>query len=459
MELFRLFGSIMIDDKEALKSLSDTEKKAKQSKDQLDKLGQGAAKVGKAMAVGFGIAATAATGLIMKFADLTGEIDDNAKKVGMSAEEYQKWLYAAKLSGMEQDEFLGMMKKGQKTFTDANDGVKSAAEAYKKLGINVKEMSSSQAFKAVIKLLAETTDETLRNSIANDIFGKSYADLAPLLKEGADGIENLMKEAEDLGAVMSNEAVESGAKFGDTMDKLGAIVQGVFMALAEELLPVFQDLADWVIDNKDEIIKLAKDAIGFLADALGWVVKNANWLIPVLGTLYASFFALNIIKSINIAIGVFNALLLANPIGLTVTAIAAAVAGIALLISNWDDLYNSIADALGIQKKFDAYQIKEGSTGGGKTWRGFGSATPSRIPQQANGGIVYGETLVNVGEYPGASVNPEVIAPLDKLQSMVGIDYDLLGDVLASKLGRITIALDGKAVGKFVDKRLLTATE
>jgi hypothetical protein len=37
----------------------------------------------------------------------------------------------------------------------------------------------------------------------------------------------------------------------------------------------------------------------------------------------------------------------------------------------------------------------------------------------AEGGIVSGPTLGLVGEYPGASSNPEVIAPLDKLRSMI----------------------------------------
>jgi hypothetical protein len=38
----------------------------------------------------------------------------------------------------------------------------------------------------------------------------------------------------------------------------------------------------------------------------------------------------------------------------------------------------------------------------------------------AQGGIVSGPTLGLVGEYPGASTNPEVIAPLDKLKSLIG---------------------------------------
>ena len=42
------------------------------------------------------------------------------------------------------------------------------------------------------------------------------------------------------------------------------------------------------------------------------------------------------------------------------------------------------------------------------------------IPEFAEGGIVSGPTMAMVGEYSGAANNPEVIAPLDKLQSMMG---------------------------------------
>lgn len=44
----------------------------------------------------------------------------------------------------------------------------------------------------------------------------------------------------------------------------------------------------------------------------------------------------------------------------------------------------------------------------------------SGIPKFANGGIVSSPTLGLMGEYPGARSNPEVIAPLDKLKSMIG---------------------------------------
>lgn len=41
------------------------------------------------------------------------------------------------------------------------------------------------------------------------------------------------------------------------------------------------------------------------------------------------------------------------------------------------------------------------------------------IPKYAEGAIAYGPTLGVFGEYPGASVNPEVVAPLSKLQGMM----------------------------------------
>lgn len=46
-------------------------------------------------------------------------------------------------------------------------------------------------------------------------------------------------------------------------------------------------------------------------------------------------------------------------------------------------------------------------------------AAMASIPKCANGGIAYGNSIVNVGEYAGASGNPEVIAPLSKLREYI----------------------------------------
>ena len=47
------------------------------------------------------------------------------------------------------------------------------------------------------------------------------------------------------------------------------------------------------------------------------------------------------------------------------------------------------------------------------------AVTAAGIPMLADGGIASGPTLAMVGEYAGASGNPEVIAPLDKLRGLL----------------------------------------
>ena len=54
----------------------------------------------------------------------------------------------------------------------------------------------------------------------------------------------------------------------------------------------------------------------------------------------------------------------------------------------------------------------------------------------AQGGIVSGPTMALVGEYAGASNNPEVIAPLDKLRSMIGPQEGISGRVVFKIEGR-----------------------
>ena len=64
-------------------------------------------------------------------------------------------------------------------------------------------------------------------------------------------------------------------------------------------------------------------------------------------------------------------------------------------------------------------------------------ASFAAIPKFADGGIAYGPTLGLFGEYAGASNNPEVVAPLDKLRSLI----NPAGGVMA---GRVEFAIDGR---------------
>lgn len=66
-----------------------------------------------------------------------------------------------------------------------------------------------------------------------------------------------------------------------------------------------------------------------------------------------------------------------------------------------------------------------------------GFASFASLPKFANGGIISGPTIGLMGEYSGASNNPEVVAPLNKLKSM-------LGDVGGGMDGQVQFEIKGR---------------
>lgn len=63
------------------------------------------------------------------------------------------------------------------------------------------------------------------------------------------------------------------------------------------------------------------------------------------------------------------------------------------------------------------------------------------IPKFAKGGIAYGPTLGMFGEYAGAANNPEVVAPLDKLRSLIEPAGDMGGRVRFTIEGRTLVGI------------------
>ncbi len=289
--IFSLYGSIFIDNEKANKSIDETTDKAKKSSSSfVENLGN-VVKTGAKVATAVVGATTAVVGgvsaMATSFADTTGDLDDMAQRTGVSAEEFQKYAYAAKLSGMETTTLEKAMVKQQKAFADAKEGSKAMSEAYQRLGMDINSISTSgDAFDIVIKKLAEMEDETERNAIANDIFGKSYAELAPLLNSGAEGIEALKQEAVSLGAVISNDTVEAGAIFGDTMDKIKTSLGGIFNNIMSSLLPIIQILLNLILENMPTIQGLIEQFAPILSSMLQQIlppfIELAQTLLPTI---------------------------------------------------------------------------------------------------------------------------------------------------------------------------------
>ena len=269
MEIFKLFGSIMVDSAEAEKSISKTGEKAEGLG---SKLAGGIKTAGK-WAAGITAAATAVGGAMVAAAkdtaDTADQIDKASQRMGVSAEAYQELAYAAEMSGVS----VGALEKAAKKL----DGT---------------DLNMEEAMAQIMSI----EDASERAAAAADLFGESVAyEMTPLLNAGAEGMADMTKQAHDLGLIMGEDAVKQGAAMGDMFANVEKSLGSLKNGLMQEFMPYVMEILQWVIDNipiirdtvskvMDAIIPIVKpilDAVmAFLPPMLAKIKEFIDWILP-----------------------------------------------------------------------------------------------------------------------------------------------------------------------------------
>ena len=198
--------------------------------------------------IGAGTAFTAAAKDVSAYGD---NIDKMSQKVGMSAESYQTWDYVLKISGTEMSNMTTGLKTLTNKFDDAKNGSEKSQEMFKKLGLSMDEisnMSREDLFGAVISGFQGMSDSTERAALANDLFGKSGQELAPLFNTSVEETQRLKDEVMNLGGVMSDDAVKNSAAFQDALTRMQSTFGGVKNSVMADVLPSFTDVVVGLTD-------------------------------------------------------------------------------------------------------------------------------------------------------------------------------------------------------------------
>lgn len=290
MELFKLFGSILIDNDKANASIAKTEGHAEGL---ANKFGDGiktAAKWGAAIAAGAVAAGAGLFAITKKAAETADTIDEMSQKLGLSRKGYQEWSFVLKENGMEIEQLKGGMKKLTNSFDDLKSGSKTATESFKRIGLSyedLKGLTQEQIFDKTITALQGVKDSTERAALANDLLGKSGAELAPILNAGAGSIDQLKQKARDLGIVLDDEAIDAGAKFADTMEEVNESFNAVVARIGIKVMPMFQKALDWVLLHMPEIQSTAEQVFTVIGDVVEDVAKFfKDNIMPILGDFY-----------------------------------------------------------------------------------------------------------------------------------------------------------------------------
>ncbi|WP_094550141.1 phage tail protein [Petroclostridium xylanilyticum] len=238
---------------------SEIKKAAEQADDaggRFEKLGGVLKGIGVAMGAAMAAIGTAAVGAGKALVDMSvnsaayaDEILTASTVTGMSTDSLQAYKYAAELVDVSLDTLTGSMARNVRSMSSARKGTGEVADAYRKLGVSVTDMSgnlrdSEAVYWETIDALGKVSNETERDALAMQIFGKSAQELNPLIAQGSAGIAELTEEAKRMGAVMSEDSLNALGKFDDSIQRLKAGGEAAKNMLGTVLLPQLQILAD-----------------------------------------------------------------------------------------------------------------------------------------------------------------------------------------------------------------------
>lgn len=226
--------------------------------------------------------------IVVETAAAGDTIDKQSQRLGMTTESYQEWDYILSQNGADISTLTTSMRTLTNAVDDAQKGSKNAVNAFKRLGINVAELNEKtgeQQFSMVITALQGISDETERNSIANDLLSRSYQQLIPLLNQSAGKVEELRQKAHDTNQIMSEEAVKAAVNYKDSMDTLKRSTEGIKNRIGADLLPGITEIINGITDLENGT-KSGADAIEKgISDTIEGIGNAAEKVVDIMGTM------------------------------------------------------------------------------------------------------------------------------------------------------------------------------
>ena len=374
MELFKLFGTIAIENDEANSSIDETTDKASGAG---DKISSALKKVGGVVATAFAVdkikdfgvncinAAADASAMTSQFSQVFGELESTAS-ANLTAiadntgivENRLKGSYTqiaafAKTGGMETAEALSLADRAMVAVADSAAFYdRSLEETTESLQSFLKGNYENDA------ALGLSCTETTRNAAANELYGKSFNELSEAQKQLT--LLQMVEDANKLSGAMGQAARESDTWTNQTGNlkqawtDFQAVIGEQFLPHVVEVVKKLQEMVVWMTQNQGVIVALAA-AIGILVGTISLYNAVQAVRAAMNAAEAASLGALIAMKAADAA----ATLAVIAPYALVVAAITAIIAIIVLCVKHWDEIKaKALEVAEAIQQKWTEFKEK-----------------------------------------------------------------------------------------------------
>lgn len=330
-----------------LKKLEASASPLGQASAKMSALGEASTRAGESLrglSMVAGAVDVALAGLTVKAGATADDLNTMAKVTGISTQELQKYKLSADLLDVSVETIAKSQTKMKKSMLSAQQGSKNVAEAFNTLGVSIVDSNGnlrdqSEVFEESIKALGKMENETERDALAMQIFGKSATELNPLIEDNGETFQKVADIfAKNNLDVVDQETIDKANQFNDALDTIKltgmATLSTVGMQLAGYLAPAMEKIAD------------------VLGRVMGWLSQLDPAVLTVIGIIAGVIAVLSplLIMVGKVAMGISSIMTLASTLGVTLGAsllptigiVVGAIAGViaigVLLYKHWDDI-------------------------------------------------------------------------------------------------------------------------
>ncbi len=230
----------------------------------------------KGLAVGAAAgAAGALAGLSLAIGRSLGRMDDlgkAAQKIGIPVDELSKLEYAAKLADVSLESLTTTLARFSRSLAEIGAGGENdAGAALRAIGVSATDAQGQlRPTAAIIEDVAEQfstmRDGANKTAIAIALFGRSGAEMIPLLNGGREAIRGAGEELQRFGGVVTPEAAKQAETFNDNLTRLQTAFDGL---LREALMPILPKLVE-LTESLIELIKTGSPLRQYIQDVASW---------------------------------------------------------------------------------------------------------------------------------------------------------------------------------------------
>jgi len=251
----------------AVRGMKKVGKEANQTNSKMKKLALGAAAVAAAYkAVDIAVQLTTASfkKAGSELAVLGDRLAKQARMVGVTAEQYQVFEFAAERSGTSITAVSNGLKKLGRVMVDARNGSRQIKETFEALGIEL--MKGDETLRDVNDVFMDFADRAQamgesaeRTGVLMLLLGRSGTEMANMMSGGREGIEDMRRVLERLNSLMGKEFLDNSELFVDAQADLKFAARGLAMEVGNELIPAMTGAMQGITDF---IVSLDGEAIG-----------------------------------------------------------------------------------------------------------------------------------------------------------------------------------------------------